>query len=170
MLDLSREQLANSREALEIRTLEELRAATIAMVQQTRRTISIFGRSLEPAVYDDSALVDAVKNLILERRRTRLRVLVQNTSLATQRRHAMVEMAKRLSSFIEIRLTSREHTKYNAAFVVSDITGVIYRSYADRYEGTIHFNEPAQANELSTFFNEAWEHGSVDPNLRQMHI
>ena len=170
LLDFSRERLGDSHQALDIRTLEELREASIVMIKQTRRHVDIFSRSLAPPVYDEQDLTDTVKHLILARQRTRFRILIQDSPPSLQRGHRLVRLAQQLSSFIEVRLTSREHAKYLSAFLIVDRIGVIYRTFSDRYEGTAHFNDLTQANELSMFFNDAWENSVSDPNLRRMHI
>ena len=54
--------------------------------------------------------------------------------------------------------------------MVFDERGVIKRRYADRYEGRADFNNPKQARELLSFFDEVWNISEPDPNLRRLHI
>jgi len=81
-----------------------------------------------------------------------------------------VALAQRLSSFIEIRVPAREYDDYNAAFLLVDGTGLIYRTLSDRYEGTVDFNDPRRAQDLGRQFEEMWQTASPDANLRRAHV
>ena len=84
--------------------------------------------------------------------------------------HRLIELSRRLSSMIGIRTIHPHYREYNEAYMVFDERGIIKRRYADRYEGIANFNDPIQARELLTLFNEIWNISEPDPNLRRLHI
>ena len=162
--------LGESSEELQIENSEQNQEAALSMVRQTRRTLDIVSRDLDPAVYDDADFTQAVKNFVLNNRQARVRILVQDLGPVVKRGHQLVELFFRLTTFIDIREPSRDHADYNAAVMVVDRRGVILRSLGDRYEGSVNFNAPRQAGELLRLFNDMWAVAKPDPNLRRLHM
>ena len=65
-----------------------------------------------------------------------------------------MDLYRRLPTYMDIRLPAKEHESYNSAFLVVDKTGVIFRSHADRYEGTANFNDQKTVEDLSKMFSD----------------
>ncbi len=166
------EQLAAHQdgEVLEVDSSVEHRLATLAMLRHSRRTVLITSRDLDPPIYDDGEICTAIKDLIINGSRAKICILLQNSSGLLQREHRLLLLAQQLSSFIEIRRPRAENANYNHAFFVTDERGVIYRSIADRYEGTVCFNAPGQAADLAHGFDVIWETAEPHPGLRRLHI
>lgn len=157
-------------ERVEIDTSEACRLAVLSMARQAVRSLEIVSRRLDPAVYDDADFVDAVAQLCLGSPRVRVRVLVREPAPIVKRGHRLLALAQRLSTFIDIRVPSREHADYNSAFFLADGAGVVYRTLADRYEAKVSFNDPRGAQELGKLFEEMWQTASPDPNLRRTYL
>lgn len=149
---------------------EECRLAALSMARQAARSIEIVSRQLDPQIYDNQEFCDAVSDLLVGSRRARLRVLVRKTDPILKGGHRLLNLAHRLSSFIEIRVPAREYDDYNAAFLVVDGAGVIYRSLSDRYEGTVNFDDARTAGDLGRQFEEMWQTASRDSSLRRAHL
>ena len=73
-----------------------------------------------------------------------------------------------MSSFVEVRTPAPEYHAVNAAYLVVDRVGLIYRSLADRYEATVCFADRHTAGDLLRQFEEMWETSRVDPALRRL--
>lgn len=168
--DFATLELGGSDGTWETGTSAEVGAAALSMVRQAHRGMDLFSRDLEPAVYDDAGFVEAVRQLALYSPRTRIRVLVQNVGPVVARGHRLIELARQLSSSIEIRIPGREHADYGSAFLVVDGRGVIYRTLGERYDGIVSFNDARRAAELGRLVDEMWELARPDPNLRRLHI
>lgn len=140
------------------------------MAAQACRALDIVTADLEPAIYDQRDLLDAVQRLALASPRTRVRILVRNPQPAVTRGHRLLELARRLPSSIEIRVPALEHADYAAAFFVADATGVVYRVQAERYEATVNFHDPRQARQLLHEVDEMWQVAKPDPNLRRLPL
>ncbi|MGH8582999.1 MAG: hypothetical protein ACREWG_09460 [Gammaproteobacteria bacterium] len=146
------------------------RELAIRMAAQCRRGIDIVSRHLDPAVYDEQAFVTAVKAMVLTHTRSRVRILVLNTALLVQRGHRLLELAIQLSSFIELRTPAPEHREFNAAILVADQLGFIYRPLSDRYAGNASFCARKTARGLTQRFDELWQYAVPDPNLRRLQV
>ena len=149
---------------------DEVKIINIAMAQQTSRTIDIISRYLDPAIFDTPDFIDAIKNLSISSKFTKIRILIKDSDPMTKNGHRLIDLIQQLTSSIEVRKISEEYKSYGEAFTLFDGKGVIYLRHSDRYEGLANFNRPRLATELSNFFNEVWEHSAPDANLRRLHL
>lgn len=168
--DFERFRLKADTEAVAIDTSDACRVAALSMARQAARSIDIVSRQLDPPIYDDAGFCEAVSRLVTGSRRARVRVLVRNTEPVVKGGHRLVALAQRLTTFIEIRVPAKEYDDYNAAFMVVDSAGVIYRALSDRYEANVNFNDPRSAQDLSRQFEEMWQTATPDANLRRAHL
>ena len=162
--------LGETQGEVQVQTREENRLAAVAIARKARCTLDIVSRSLDRMVYDNSEFVNSVKMLITGNRRACIRVLVHDVQPLISRGHGLVRLARRLSTFVSFRIPAKEHSHYNSAFLVADHTGVIYNPLADRYEGTVNFDHPSWSRDLTELFDEMWDTGAPDPNLRRLHL
>lgn len=149
---------------------DEVKIINVALTQQATRNIDILSKHLDPGVFDSLDFLDAVKQLSISSRFTKIRILVSDSDPITKNGHRFIDLIHQLTSSIEVRKISEEYKSYNEAFSLFDGKAVIYLRYADRYDGFANFDRPRLATELSNFFNEVWEHSTPDANLRRLHI
>ena len=168
--DLEGLVLGKTKEPVELQSSADNRDAALAMIRQTQRSLTIFSRDLDTKIFDDAELVDAVKVLVLKSRHSRVRIITQDISQILSRGHRLIDLYRRLTTYMEIRLPAKEHDSYNSAFLVSDRTGVIFRAHADLYDGTMNFNDQKTAEDLYKIFDEMWEAGCDHPDLRTLSV
>jgi hypothetical protein len=162
--------LGESPDVIQVSTSEENRAAAVALVRQAKRSVDIFSRHLDPAIYDRMELIEAMKQLVLDHRRARIRIVLSDPQPIVRDGHRLAALALRLSSFMQIRVPGPPHKGFNQALLIVDGTGYVHRELADRYEGTTCFADRGQAGELTRLFNQIWDLAVPDPNLRQMRL
>jgi hypothetical protein len=162
--------IGESAERVKIETSAEARAAAVSMARQGRRTVDILSRQLDPPLYDDADFVAAIQRLILGSARARVRILLQNVQPLLVDGHRLLRLAERLPTYITVRIPGNEHREVNRAFLVVDERASLYRSLADRYEGSVCFNDPAGARALVHDFELIWQKAAPDPNLRSMRV
>ena len=155
---------------IDLDTRAETQHATDLMASQVQSTLEIFSRDLDPVLYAREPFLDALNSLCHHNRKARIRMLVQDPMDAVRRSPRVVELARRISSSIEIRQPHHDYHHYNAAFLVADGCGLIYRKFADRYEGTANFYAPIEAQRKLDFFTEVWERSQVHPEFRRLHL
>jgi len=162
--------LGQDREEFQISDSDELRAASLAMARQCHRSLDILSRQLDPAVYDNPEFSDALRQLALQSQYARIRILVLEPATLVSRGHRLLELAGRLSSFLELRVPGREHQGLNEACLIADGIGAIQLPVADRSEGRGSFNDHRLAGVLGKRFDEIWAKAQPDPNLRRLKI
>lgn len=170
MRDIQNHRLGQTNELLSLESAADHRTVTLAMAQQGARTLHIFTRDLDHAVFDTPEFEEAASRLARDSQYSRIRILVQDSSAAVRRGHRLVGLAQRLSSKIEIRKPVAEYADVNRAFFVADETGYITRQLADRYEAVANFCDRLAARDLVAFFTEVWERSQQDSQLRRLHL
>lgn len=155
---------------ISLNSRDEVKIINIAMAQQTSRTIDIISMHLDPAIFDIPDFIDAIKNLSISSKFTKIRILIKDSDPMTKNGHRLIDLIQQLTSSIEVRKLSEEYKSYGEAFTLFDGKAVIYLRHSDRYEGLANFNRPRLATELSNFFNEVWERSAPDANLRRLHL
>ncbi|MEQ8662134.1 MAG: hypothetical protein RLW62_15065, partial [Gammaproteobacteria bacterium] len=162
--------LGVSDELVEITDRATLAALCVSMVAQCRRRLDIASRHLDPAVYDDEAFVAAVKAFVLGSRQARVRLFVTDSRPLVSRGHRLVELATRLSSYIELRGPAPQHKDFNEALLLADNQGYIQRRFSDRFEGQANFSDRRVTAALVERFDEMWERGTPDPYFGRLHL
>lgn len=148
----------------------DVRAATLDVVKSARRSLSIFSHDLDPSVYDRIEFLDAVKHLILTHKFSRIQILLMSPVKSVKNGHRLVELARRFSTFFEIRRIDEEYWHHKDAFLIADETGVVYRMNAQRWEGIADTNAPRIAKKYLDFFEKAWQESEPEPEFRRLHI
>ena len=163
-------RLGEDPKPIEVGSSKEILQASVALLGQTRRTLEIVSRHLDPAIYDTGEFTDALRRFAINSRNARIRIIVMDSTPIAGSGHRTILLAQRLSSYIEIRNPGRQHASYNSAFLLADQVGSIYQTLADRFEGVVNFGDRRAAQGLSDLFEEMWPLAVPDPNMRRLSI
>lgn len=155
---------------IELDTRTDTEHATNLITEQTQDTLDIFSRNLDPGLYEQTDFLGNLSRLCLRNRKARIRFLVQQPAEAVKHCQRLLELARKLSSSIELRQPHPDYRQYNEAFLVADRCGLIHRKLSDRYEGTANFYTPVEAQRKTDFFTEVWDRSEVNPEFRRLYI
>jgi hypothetical protein len=169
-LDLDSLRLDEDPQALRLASRADNQRVAAALVAEARRSLEVFSRDLEAEIYDQPDFLEGVRALALRSPKVCIRILLQDPARVVRDGHRLVELARRLSSFIEIRRPSHDYRDYNEAFLIADGSGLLHRRLADRYEGEASFKHPLRARELRNFFDEVWQRAAPHPELQRLHL
>ncbi len=162
--------LGKDSESFEIDGLEDNRTVSLSMATQARRSIDLFSHDLDPALYDNAEFTQTLTQLATSNRNARIRILVLDPARAIKEGHQLLETARRLTSFIEIRQPAREQRDAVDALLIVDATGMIRRPLATSYRAQVSFNAPAEAQQQLRLFDAVWAHAEVPADLRRLHL
>lgn len=168
--DFEELRLGDDSETYSVASSQEVLRASVAMISQTRRTLDIVSRHLDPLIYDTVEFTASLQRLIVDSRRASVRIIIMDSTPIIGRGHRLIDLAQRLSSYIELRNPARVHADYNSAFLLADGIGSIHRILADRFEGVVNFNDARAARSLKEQFEEMWPSATPDPNFRRLSI
>lgn len=155
---------------IQVSTADEARVLCIALAQQARRSIDLLSPHLDRRIFDSAGMEDAIRQLSINSRSTRIRILLKSSEPVIKSSHRLVHIFQSMSSTVEIRQIAEDYQNYNEAFVIFDRRGLIYHRNASRYEGIANFDRPRLATELTNFFDEIWDRSEPDPNMRRLNI
>ena len=149
---------------------DDNRQAVAWLCSQANRVIDLFTPDLEPALYDQTPVIEAMTQLSLSSPRARIRVLAKDLERTVKEGHRLVELSRRLSSYIEIRRVHEDYQGNNESFLLADDYGLLHRRHAPRFEGTFSCKAPLEVRRLRAFFDEVWERSQPDADLRRLHL
>ena len=170
MIDLTSYKLGETDQLVEVELLEDLRQLILAMSQQAQHSILIFSHHLDKNLYDTEELYEAIKNLAIKSHRTHIHILVQDARPMTKNSHRLLELARRISSHISIKVTAKEHQDIVETFIIFDDHAYIIQGNPDRYDARGNFYAPRNTRKLSEQFHDMWERGIVDNTLRRLSL
>ena len=162
--------LGATKERLSLDDAKEIGQVSLDMAMQATRELLILGPTLDPSLYDHPPFAQAVQRLALARPNPSVRILLCDPRVAIQNGHRLIELARRLTSRIAILRIAEEDRDRTEAFLVADALGYVHRRQADRMEATANYNDALEARRLRLEFEQLWERGSTDPELRRLFI
>lgn len=149
-------------------TLPEVREASLKVAKSAQRLLSIFTQDLEPLIYGEEPFLEAIKRLVLARSYAKVRVLIADPSRAMVDNNRFLALARRLTSCIDLRAMSADYSANGGAFIIADDRALVYRLQADRWDGIADMNDPAVVRRYLNFFDEVWQTGVQESQVRQM--
>ncbi len=153
-----------------VSTLDEVRAASVQVASRATRLLAMYTQDLEPLVYDQPKFIDAIKKLVLARGYAKVRVLLADPAKAVYESSRFIGLARRITSYIEIRHAHPDFRSNRAAFLIADDRAVVYRADASRWDGLFDLNDPAVARRYLEYFDQAWLGSSPHAETRQLHL
>jgi len=170
MPDLSEYTLGEHSADIPIDTSQDNLAAVLRLVSQGGRSLDIFSRDLEPRIYDNADFADAVRALAIKTRDMHVRILVIDPDFIIKHGHRLIDLARRLTSHMEIRKLHEDYCNNPEAYLVVDRRGLLHRKVASRYEAIVNFNNPMTATELHNQFSEMWDRSKQYMDFKRLYI
>ncbi|MBV2090999.1 MAG: GNAT family N-acetyltransferase, partial [Candidatus Thiodiazotropha sp. (ex Ctena orbiculata)] len=138
--DLKLATLGKDDELFQLNRVEDHQIHAASMARQAKRYLCLFSYDLDSSVYDTESFHDAVKQLAMRSKFSRIRILIQDNSRIVQQGHRLIDLAQRLPSVIEIRKPSDEHLDIEENFLLADDCGYLYKQQASDVKGTARYN------------------------------
>jgi predicted GNAT family N-acyltransferase len=146
-------------------------AATIAIVDATRRGLRVYSRALDPGLFDAPPVLDALRRLAVRGDGIELRFLLQDAD-TPQRDHApLLALAQRLPSVLLFReVDDPVDRAYPSAFVANDGGGYYFRGLGHRFDGETALDAGGRARQLREEFDRTWERGRPCSEFRALGL
>ncbi len=165
-------RLGEHNEDILIDTASENREAVISLADQTRFSLNLFTRDLDPRVFDNAEFERCIFNLARKQQSPDIRIIVTDSTRAVNQGHCLIRLAQKLTSSVLIHNPAREHSGELATFMVVDNTGILHRprTTSNNYDAVVNYSTPQRAGELNDYFNEIWERSTPDSQIRRLYI
>ncbi|WP_437880895.1 histone acetyltransferase HPA2 [Pseudomonas sp. LRF_L74] len=145
---------------------EQCQPHVLALIQQARHSLCLYSSDLEPLLYDHSSIQEACTGFLLAHPRNRLRILVRDVSKPVKQGHRLLSLAKRITSNLHIRRINDGSEEEQSTYLLADDCGLLLRAKPESYVGYALYNDSSRARRQRVAFDQAWETGLQDPDLR----
>ena len=163
MKNIDKYILGETNQSFTCTTEEENQQIAIAMIQQTELYLDILSQDFEPAIYDNQSCYEAIENLALRSRHSRIRILLHDGRKPAQRGHQIIQLAKRLSGLIQFRNIPNIYKNKIDTFLIADRIGIIQRING---EAKVHLKNWPKIKPILKEFNDIWEESEPNPEVR----
>ena len=146
-------------------------AATIAIIDGTRRGLRAYSRALDPGLFDAPPVLDALRRMAVRGDGIELRFLLQDAE-APQRDHApLIGLAQRLPSVLLFReVDDPVDRAYPSAFIANDGGGYYFRGLGHRFDGETALDAGGRARQLREEFDRTWERSRPCTEFRALGL
>ncbi len=141
------------------------------IIGASSRQLDICSKNLRDDIFCKEEFVRAISSFARSDRHAQVRILVYSTKKLSRRSQNLIELARRLSSKIQIRSLTSECDEAPPGFVCSDSDKLVYFNNEEQLEGFCCYQAGPESESLLDQFNHAWHHLSVaDPDLAALSL
>ena len=168
--DFSNYTVGEDYPVLKTESSEGNKSAALSFINQARRQIDLFTHNLDPRIFDDSEITNAVKRFIKISPNSQFRILITDPSYIIKHGHRFIELSRQFSSFIEIRQTHEEYRTTPFNFLNIDNKALLYRPHGTEYYGVVDYNARFESKQQQAFFDTVWARSEAISELKQLYI
>ncbi len=155
--------------ARELSTHVEFRDAACELARSARLQLNILTYTFEREIYGHPDFVQAVQQLATRHARAKVRILIHSPEWASRSGHRLVELARRLSSFIELRELNEQDRPLTSELLIADEKALLYRESPDTMLARYCPDDPRQATPWLRRFEGLWAGGEIVQGLRRLN-
>lgn len=172
------EQSNTSADLYLLESAQDLREHALTLAQRGRRQLKILSHRLDPILYDNEGFASALSSLARYHRNSQVQILVKDTKPLIERGHALIRLAQRLPSKVEVRQIKQEVRQeadnHSMGFILIDSSGLLYinddNSYSSDVRGFANYAAGPEVKNFNETFQRLWQYSEPDPNLRQLKL
>jgi hypothetical protein len=148
----------------------EAHLLSIELIKNAKREICFFGSDIDSVLFSGTEISETLSQFARRNSHTQIRFLTHSTQKAISQGHALLTLARRLTSSFNIHITAKQHKMLNEQFLLVDDMAYLYMNNALYYKGQSCSNSPLSVRSYKQAFNERWEHSQPDINVREMML
>lgn len=126
-----------------------------ALMADARRRLRVLSFDLDPRLYGGAGVYKHCKDFLLLSRHSRLQILLHDTRRASQG-HRLVDLGRRLSSFVEFRVLPEIEDAQVSDWVIIDESHLLTRQRPEALESRLWMNAPQRARQFGRDFDDLW--------------
>ncbi len=149
--------------------LDDFSRHSLQVVESSRREVLLLSKTLDPAIYDNEPFYQSILDLARRDRNVQVRILVKDIQPVVEHGHRILNLARRLSSKIEIRKLLIKPEKDSITYLIGDRKHLLYMHEDQVYNGFVNYDAAQESKSLADEFTYLWDkHSVLDPALRTM--
>lgn len=135
------------------------------LIEAAQREIDVFAPQLDPHLFNRARLARGLAGFAARHRRNRARFLVEDAAQAIRDNDCLVDLCRRFSEAIELRMVDEAYLGIREMFMVVDRTGYLHQEDTDRPECVADAADKGQAVKLALRFEQMWDRSAPVPGL-----
>lgn len=144
---------------------------SLQVIASARKSLWIYTRALEPGLYADARIIEALRAYAVQCQGGSAQILLQDPLALRAQPHALLPLVQRLSSVFQVSTPlESEDAQYPSAFIVSDRDAYVFRMLDGRFDGEWSPNLPARCRQLREVFAGFWARSRPCTELRALGI
>jgi hypothetical protein len=148
-----------------LRERAQVRAFIERLIGSAQRDIVIFAPTLDPALFDQMPVVEALAHFAARHRQNRARLLVEDAAQAIRDNDNLITLCRRLGEFIQLRRVDETHLGLREQFLVADRRGFLHQEDIARPECVAALAGGVAAARLAQRFEAMWDRAQVPEGL-----
>lgn len=145
--------------------------ALLLCIANARKEVRIYSSKLDHSLYGDSQFIEKLSQIARHNRNSEIKVLLQNSRPLHGRRHPLIELAQRLPSKIQVRITARTVDPTETACITADRKQIVFFNNEDALKGFLNLNDQLEVKNRIEEFDYIWQKQSeTDPNLQRLSL
>ncbi|PHS70251.1 MAG: hypothetical protein COB23_03825 [Methylophaga sp.] len=160
----------NSNEIIRFDSRIEAQSLALQLVQQASREICFFGNTLDSALFDNTAFIDAISEFARRNHRTQIHFVVHNTQANIVSGHKLILLAQQLTSAIHIHISAEQHQHLTQMFLLVDNNRYLYCPNHQSYQGRACIHDPLEVRSLKKTFDNLWAQSTTDSSIRRLGL
>jgi hypothetical protein len=154
--------------------LEDTQCTIILLIKAIHRNLRFYSPNLDPRLFDDGEVLEAIRAKVIERPRTRFYLILPPAGDWRRACPHLLQLIERLSSALEARTLPpeepRERPEFGQSFFIADDAKLVFLADPRRFIGSYEPYSSAKSKELLNFFQEIWEKSQPDLELRRLRL
>jgi len=140
------------------------------MLSQAKRRIWIMANSINAPMLNDEQFRQSILQLAKNNAQAEIRILLEDGKAGSGRFNPLINLAQRLTSFVEIRSLPSTAHKFSEWVTLVDFSAGIYRKTLESYAGFATYDSNLIAQRLITKFDDQWEFAKPSVEFRRLAI
>ncbi len=145
-------------------------AVALDLARQCSRQLRLYSPDLDHALFDSESFAAALSELARSHRQSEVRLLIRDSRPLVERGHRLLELARKLSSSVRIRLVDERADDASESYLVADLRGVLCFDNREPESGWADYNNQPLAESFRDRFDQLWERADESPELRALHL
>lgn len=150
-------------------TRAEFRDAACELARTARLHLNILTYVFERETYGHPDFVQAVQALAANNKMARIRILIHSPEWASRTGHRLVELSRRLSSFVELRELHEQDKQLTSEILLADERALLVRESHDDVTARYQPDAPQATRTWLRRFEGLWAGGEPVQGLRQLN-
>jgi len=141
-----------------------------SMFSQAQRQICLISDTINSPLLSDDYLRTCFLRLAKRNPQAEIRILLEDDRTGSGYYSPIIDLAQKLTSFIEIRVIQPGATKPNEMISTVDVNGGIFRKDLNNYAGFANYNNHLIAERLRDKFDKHWQYAKPSMRLRRLSL